>query len=138
MDFITNGAPSVSDCLINEFNLSHLAVFTFAFMLVINSNNIRGDIVSLLISEKYSSLGDFESCLSIEYVASKTFSDATSHFKGKYCLVSVQVPELNHSEPIVVNSSKYLAMLGREWLQMRNRNMLLQSICVPSLCNADQ
>lgn len=93
---------------------------------------------SSLISEKFSSLGDFDQCLSLRNLPSHSVN-CSHYYKGKYCLVHLTTPQIDPTAPTVTNPilpEYYLQQLSLKWTRMDNRIINVNGICIPSICTA--
>ncbi|KAH9398011.1 hypothetical protein TYRP_019385 [Tyrophagus putrescentiae] len=121
------------------------------FKFVINSNALfQSAFLSSLISERFSSLGDFEDCMSVSGVESVRHTDNNNNntsprkiVSAQYCLVRVQSPSLppypSEKETFQIKSSpNHMVKLANNWLARRNQINFLSGICVPSVCNTGQ
>ena len=83
-------------------------------------------------------MGDFDDCLEVAY------DHQNDQFQGKYCLVSVNTPQLGYYTSVVERqvipklSKDYFQELSRNWLVIRNRFPFLHGVCVPSICTEAQ
>lgn len=118
---------------------------------MINSNALfQSAFLSSLISERFSSLGDFEDCMSVSGVESVRHTDNNNNntssgkiVSAQYCLVRVQSPSLppypSEKETFQIKSSpNHMVKLANNWLARRNQINFLSGICVPSVCNTGQ
>lgn len=95
---------------------------------------------SSLISESFSSLGDFDACLSLGKLPGQSVG-SPNFYKGKYCLVHLITPQISLSVPRLSDpdlSENYLQHLSEKWVRMGNRLSNVNGICIPSLCSAKE
>ncbi len=115
-------------------------------VIVINSNAFfQSAFLSSLISERFSSLGDFEDCMSVSGVENVLHTNNNTFSKkivsSQYCLVRAQSPWPYPSEKETFQmkeSTNHMVRLAHNWLARRNQINFLNGICVPSVCNTKQ
>lgn len=111
---------------------------------MINANTFSTNgFINGLISDRYTSLGDFLGCISEDNVTSTTASGEKISFSGKYCLASVTTPKLGYYSRDVQaakfsNLSNYLEDAASNWLVLRNRYPMALGICAPSVCSPQE
>lgn len=110
---------------------------------VINSNAfMSGDFVNSLISERFTSLGDFFTCFSLNETPFAATNGSVS-FGGKYCLARLKTPQLGYYSKSVekskfVNVTSYFEQITNNWLVIRNRFPFALGICAPSICSSQE
>lgn len=111
--------------------------------LVINANTFSTNgFINGLISDRYTSLGDFLGCISEANVSALTTNGEIS-FAGKYCMASLNTPKLGYYSRDVQaakfgNLTNYLEDAASNWLVLRNRYPMAMGICVPSVCSPQE
>lgn len=111
---------------------------------MINANTFSTNgFVNGLISDRYTSLGDFLGCISEENVTSTTANGEKINFSGKYCLASLTTPKLGYFSREVQadkfrNLTNYLENAASNWLVLRNRFPMALGLCAPSVCSPQE
>lgn len=111
---------------------------------MINANTFyTNGFVNGLISDRYTSLGDFLGCISEDNITSTTANGETISFSGKYCLASLTTPKLGYYTRDVQaakfsNLTNYLEDAASNWLNLRNRFPNALGVCAPSVCSQEE
>jgi len=110
---------------------------------VIYSNSFLtySDFMDNFIREKYTSLGDFDTCLSVQ----KGQKPDNGAIDAQYCLLTFKSPsQFNKSELLSDSGAKaggtslFFRKALKRWIQFSNRLSTVQGICVPAKCSTKQ